>query len=362
VPSNKNQHYVPRCHLKPFTQDEEGLSIKLFNVSRAITIENAPVKNQCSRDYFYGQSEDLEKAIQTMEGAYSEVVRRIRSHRHFEEGDARFLSSFWMFQHLRTEAIQQSILRTSRALESAIGHPVPQLQIDKEGATLVALGAFSKHYTAISDLGVVQLRNRTTVLFVTSDNPAVQTNRWVLSQTEKMSANFGMLSAGFLGLLPISSNILVLLYDKDVYSVAHQDKCVILSNESDVQYLNDHQLLNCISNIYFSGELDTRIPKVLQEIKARREDSGERVQMFSKKPGVRENRYYRTDKVDASTSGEAMLAHATYYPKPLAWPNFLHWRSGGYFFYNGSGVGRIRKAHLADHFGHAPFRKIKTGH
>ena len=49
---NKNQHYVPRVHLKPFTLDGEGLAINLLNIDRMKPISNAPVKNQCSGDYF----------------------------------------------------------------------------------------------------------------------------------------------------------------------------------------------------------------------------------------------------------------------------------------------------------------------
>lgn len=32
--SNKNQHFVPRCHLRPFTRDTEGKVINLFNLDR----------------------------------------------------------------------------------------------------------------------------------------------------------------------------------------------------------------------------------------------------------------------------------------------------------------------------------------
>lgn len=362
MPSNKNQHYVPRCHLKPFTLHEDGLAIKLFNIDRAITIENAPVKNQCSRDYFYGQNEGLEKAIQTMEGKYSDVARGIRSHRSLNDSDALFLASFWMFQYLRTEAIQQSIIRTSQAFEKAIGQPAPQIRINKEEATIAALRAFLEQYMALADLGVVQVHNRTNVSFVTSDNPAIQTNRWALSQTTRMSANFGMLSAGFIGLLPISPVVLVLLYDKGIYSIEHQNRCITVKDEPDIQSLNDHQLLNCISNIYFAGDLENRVHRVLPEVKARRAVSGEKVHIFTKRPGGEDNHYYRADKLDTSVAGKAMFATSTYFPRPLAWPSFLHWRTGGYYFYNGSGVGQVRKAHAFDRIGDAPFRKIKTGH
>ncbi|WP_353958780.1 DUF4238 domain-containing protein [Zwartia vadi] len=65
--TNKNQHFVPRCHLRPFTKDESDASINVFNLDRRKLIPNAPVKNQCSRDYFYGRDDRLEMAIQSLE-------------------------------------------------------------------------------------------------------------------------------------------------------------------------------------------------------------------------------------------------------------------------------------------------------
>lgn len=46
--ANKNQHFVPRCYLRPFTMDEGDAAIHVFNLDRRKLIPNAPVKNQCS--------------------------------------------------------------------------------------------------------------------------------------------------------------------------------------------------------------------------------------------------------------------------------------------------------------------------
>ena len=45
MPSNKNQHFVLRCHLKPFTLNGEGVAINIFNIprrSRAPAIQIKP--------------------------------------------------------------------------------------------------------------------------------------------------------------------------------------------------------------------------------------------------------------------------------------------------------------------------------
>jgi hypothetical protein len=54
-----------------------NLAIHLFNIDRSLFVAKAPVKNQCSRDYFYGEDELLEQALQATEGAYARGLSEI---------------------------------------------------------------------------------------------------------------------------------------------------------------------------------------------------------------------------------------------------------------------------------------------
>lgn len=105
VATNKNQHFVPRCYLKAFTKDGENLAINLLNLDRQRAIPAAPVKNQCSGDYFYGQDDRLETAIRSVEGSYGNTVARIHAPGYqLTDTDRSVLRTFMLFQHLRTEA------------------------------------------------------------------------------------------------------------------------------------------------------------------------------------------------------------------------------------------------------------------
>ncbi|WP_394365145.1 DUF4238 domain-containing protein [Paraburkholderia kirstenboschensis] len=79
VRSNKNQHFVPRCYLKAFTRDEGNATIKIFNIDRRKFIPTAPVKNQCSGSYFYGDDPKLEEAIQSCEGQDTFSIKTTRA-------------------------------------------------------------------------------------------------------------------------------------------------------------------------------------------------------------------------------------------------------------------------------------------
>ena len=71
--SNKNQHYVPRCYLRAFTEHGDGVRINLFNTDRERVIPLVSARHQCSRAYFYGSDAELEAAIQQRGGDRSQM-------------------------------------------------------------------------------------------------------------------------------------------------------------------------------------------------------------------------------------------------------------------------------------------------
>jgi hypothetical protein len=95
--TNKNQHFVPRSHLRPFTVNAGDAAINVFNLDRKRLILNAPVKTQCSRDYFYGTDEKLEKAIQMIESKYGAALRAIITNNHsLTEANKIIFRTFWL--------------------------------------------------------------------------------------------------------------------------------------------------------------------------------------------------------------------------------------------------------------------------
>jgi hypothetical protein len=64
--------------LRPFSVDEQGYAIHLFNIKREKCIATAPVKGQCARDYYYGEDGLLEHILQGYEGRYATIVREIK--------------------------------------------------------------------------------------------------------------------------------------------------------------------------------------------------------------------------------------------------------------------------------------------
>jgi hypothetical protein len=119
---NKNQHFVPKAHLKFFSVRGAGRAIHLFNLDRAQIFCDASVKNQCARDYFYGQVASLERALQLVEGGYARCVSSLHEPRALVGNlHVTVLRRFAYLQHLRTEAAARRSAELTFAMTAVRG-------------------------------------------------------------------------------------------------------------------------------------------------------------------------------------------------------------------------------------------------
>lgn len=121
--SNKNQHFVPRCYLRPFSLND-GKTISLYNLDRDKAIFNSPLKNQCSGDYFYGKDDNLERAIQLIESTYAgELSALLQPGKKLSPTANTILPRFWLLQQLRTEAASRRTAEMSSEADGLIKDP-----------------------------------------------------------------------------------------------------------------------------------------------------------------------------------------------------------------------------------------------
>ena len=251
--SNKNQHFVPRCYLKPFSFMEEGKAINLYNIDRRRGIRNAPVKNQCAADYFYGENLELEKSLQPIEGMYAKALRDVARPRYvLNEGDKTVLVHFCYLQHCRTEATaRQAAMSMAEVARIAGDERVTSWRSIMRDAVLGGMHGFADTMSTVYDLKACLIRNRTGFPFITSDDPVVMTNRWYQQKSKTAAAqnSGGAGNAGVLFFMPLRPDILLILYDGDVYNIQNEDGWVTLTKSADVEAFNEHQVLRCVANI-----------------------------------------------------------------------------------------------------------------
>lgn len=340
--TNKNQHFVPRCHLRSFTKDEGGTAINVLNIDREKFFPDAPVKSQCSGDYFYGKDDQLESAIRTVEGAYASTLKALRTPgQKLLDSHRTVLRIFWVLQYLRTEAASRRSVEMATEFDKVAGVEALSFRFDIRQAVQFAMRTYAVAMSAVDDLKVCLIRNRTGIPFVTSDDPAVLTNRWYFEDRRIRGRSFGLHASGALALLPLTPRILCIAYDGDVYSIQHQDGWIDLRREADVRSLNQHQFLNCFANVFVHdlkhademlSELRIATPHRLNARHAVHIAIRDRVE-------GNHTRYRVVSPEEARLSDEPAILHSEDLRcKPTAWPSILRWRSPGSVYTNGTGL------------------------
>jgi hypothetical protein len=357
--TNKNQHFVPRCYLRPFTLDSANKEINLFNIDRLKFIEHARVKNQCSGDYFYGKDLAIEKALKFVEDAYSDAIRDILKPGYkLIDSHRNFLLRFWLLQYMRTEAASRRSVELNGEIVDTVDIKDSGFRFSIRKAVQSAMQIFIEQINVVDDLKICLLRNRASIPFVTSDDPAVVTNFWYFLDNRTKGRSFGLNAAGNLLLLPLSPRILCLGYDGDVYNIPHENGWVDLRHDKDVEALNQHQFLNCWANIFVHDSAYSQdVHDAFCKVKLLRPNARHIINYAV--PDRHELDFMRYRVIDSShiANQHRLLIHVqTVHPRPSAWPRQIRWKLRGFIFTNGTALGYVRQAH-AKLYDYKGFRK-----
>ncbi len=101
--AKQNQHYIPQFFFKNFSQ-RKGIS--MYQLRNNNFVDNAPIKSECSKEYFYSTNLKYENSLQDIEGHASIVIKDIINtevlweHNNENKGT---LLMFLMLQIYRTE-------------------------------------------------------------------------------------------------------------------------------------------------------------------------------------------------------------------------------------------------------------------
>jgi hypothetical protein len=225
-------------------------------------VTGASIKNQCSRSYFYGSDLVLENLFHYPEGLYGKVKNTLLSGHDLSTSDLYILLFFWLIQHTRAErylmshAAAMATLRAkamlghedSKEVHNYFGPPMTEKEV-----AMTSLANAAKLIDIISDLKRVILVNRSKIPFITSDNPAVSSNRLII-QRYKGLKNWGFKTAGFYLYLPISPSFGFLAYDSNVYWLDDRKGRECEADARDAHALNQLIFLNSDNCIFFENE------------------------------------------------------------------------------------------------------------
>lgn len=346
---HKNQHFVPRCVLKPFSLERKGLAINLFNLQRTTAIRHAPTKSQCARPYLYGADLELEKRLSELEGHYAQIIAKILSRTALSDADRTWLHLFAIVQWRRTARAIDEIRAFGTQLADAVfaRHP-EQRPVDNRtdhDVMMESIRMALRSVEYIGDLKLAVIRNQSNVRFVISDDPLVMTNRYHLQKLN--TANFGLANSGCLLAMPVSPDALLLWYDRGVYTVpnASGSDDIPIKNANEANAFNEGQYLNAQHNIYFSVWDDrTAIEQHAVQTKDRRDSVKPKATVLVRDPKAPGQSYRHGTSEEQAQAREGLVMASRFSPKPTAWPTIVKLRSKPQVYSDGSAAGPMRRA------------------
>ena len=275
----KNQHYVPKFYLRKFSYQGNEKQIGLFNVRKSFFYATAPLKNQGSKDFFYGVDGIIEDGLSVIEGTLAESLRNAISNRRVPDKLSKEHANLLMFiglTHLRNPVIIQNLKDLVKSAQARAQELDPDFDpteffpdIDHEKVVKVALSQVREVIPIMADLDFKLLINRTKTPFITSDFPVIKYNQF-LENRKWSHGKTGYGNTGLQIIIPLNDELAILFYDGLIYNVGSKKKDYLgIIKEKDVDQLNTLQLLNYLETVYFNEKMTEKEIRKLAEASAK---------------------------------------------------------------------------------------------
>lgn len=337
----KNQHFVPRVLMRPFTKNAEDKSINLYNIRANRLIPNGPVKGQCARHYWYGEDGILEDMLGKIEGMFGR--NRLQAENGDNEDDLRAeIRRFMYLQHWRTAKAAERLKASWEQMNAASWAPKQEVP-DAKQLLLSSMRFGLQSRDMIEDLKVRFVENNTPSEFVLGDDPAVMLNRF--AHDKLGDGNFGVASAGLIIVMPLTPRLSIIAYDGQVYTLNLTEGRLMLTKSAEVDAFNEIQMLAGLENIYFRNwDQGEHVRRQFLSVRHRRKPHAT-VQTFVPDGDDPDFERYKPGTVEQGRAAKQSLIALTFsYPQPEHWIAGMRYRPKPKCFYNGTGIGHVRKA------------------
>lgn len=256
----KKQHYVPKFYLKFFS--DNGIHINAYLIKDQSIHQNIPYESQVNEKYFYGSDGKMERAFGSLENKVKKILDNIIINnklppvRTIERTDLLF---FCVLQSARTKLSGELLNENVDLLyKKILSYQIPNY--DKHLLFNCSLPANHAVLNVILGFGVVTddivcklLINETSLPFITSDNPVMKYNQYMIRHRHP-NPQMGFASKGLQIIYPFSPKLAIIFYDLNVYKIGDRKKGeIIIKNEADIESLNALTIINANEVVFFNS-------------------------------------------------------------------------------------------------------------
>ncbi|MDW7691705.1 DUF4238 domain-containing protein [Flammeovirgaceae bacterium SG7u.111] len=264
MPVKKKQHYVPKLHLRYFSNDPEKKTINAFLPESKKYLKNIPLKDQGQEDYFYGKGIDAENFLGIIEDVAAPILELINVEKKLpKHGTDPSFSLFYFtgIMSFRTksavdslnEIINKSIQQFANYDDRLKSAKDQNIVFHHKEPALFNIALTSEIIPNAYDLNAKLLLNKTKVKFIASDNPVLMYNQY-LEQKKHPYGHSGLLAKGLEIFFPISPEIMVVYYDDWAYKFGNKKEDVVqITEPGDITQLNLLQIINCNKIVFCSN-------------------------------------------------------------------------------------------------------------
>ena len=257
----KNQHYVPKCYLRNFANGEN--SIATFMHSKQKFVQFASLDSVVAEEYFYGKDLLIEKMFSKFEGMWAEAFKTLISNKDVSDKELfetiYHIIAFIAFQHSRTRRVYDTQFEFKQYLtQYTIQHSASQAAADQIidqyfpadlNLMEAPVSAGFSNIDTFRDLSLLFIENDSSIPFITSDNPVVLYNPFLISHNYQ--GNYGLNAVGLCLFLPLSPKIGICLFDPKTYYSTNND--IVCTISSDISHeLNKLSCRNAYKYTFFS--------------------------------------------------------------------------------------------------------------
>lgn len=274
----KKQHFVPRFYLKYFSNYQKNKHIGLYNFKTKLYLEEAELKNQAYRNFFYDIKGEIEDALGDIERLASEVINKISSSQELPKPNCGDFITIWAFTVLQSnrtlssvneiEEFEDKLMKAILVHRNEFTNDLNNIHFKMENPAAFNIKMAAQTMHVAFDLGCKLIINETDIPFITSDHPVVKYNQF-LERFKFPGAYTGLATKGLQIFFPITPNLMLIFYDKKVYKCGPVHRLTIKTcSKEDIFFINLLQCLNCDKIIYFNNTIKPlEIDKLIEKSK-----------------------------------------------------------------------------------------------